>query len=103
MPTKKILYVGHSQSLDRLQCPPKSHLQYPLTWPEIMRNDDLGKKEWEIIEQCNLTQRQKRCIELKFFRKKTYREVGEELGISHTVVFMHVERARKKLKNRLTK
>ena len=91
-----IIFAGHHQELEALE------REFPLTWAEML-STGLGLDEWEVVERCGLTHKQKMCFWLYFFEKKSYRQIAEILGISYYAVYKNIQLAKKKLINRLTK
>lgn len=58
----------------------------------------------EMVEIINvagfLSERQKRCLVMHYVERKTYRVIGEELGISHQSVKLDVDLAVKRLREK---
>jgi len=92
----RIRYTDHKE-LDYLSG------RYPLTWPEMI--DDIGiswSKQVEVYRSWGLSKRQMECVSLYYVNKKTYREIGEILGIAYTAAYIYVKRAKKKINRCLT-
>ena len=89
-PHNDLIYVGGDRELEYLDT------KHPLRWPEML-SSELGDDEWEIIEECGLTHRQKLCFWLYFFEKKSQTQIAEILGINQSSVSRHTKYAKKKV------
>lgn len=90
---------------DRLARVQASRAAWFETQEEVEKGLEWGKRKAELIRWTRrqmgrkLTQRERRCIELYYFRAMTLEEVGREIGKSASTACRTIQQSIKKLRN----
>lgn len=73
----------------------------PLSHPRKYSGEKVAKAVFRIAIEQDLTDRQRECVMLYYVQGLTMDQVGERLGITKSVVYRHLERARTRLERAL--
>jgi len=64
-----------------------------------LMDEDINKKENLILYLHQLNDNQRICLDMMYFRKKSYKEIAEKTGLSMSEVKSHIQNGKRNLRN----